>query len=201
MWEQRNGIVHETLHPHRLAQLLALQQTVCDRFQEGCDTLLPRDQQLFAKGLDTLLKKGSDCEMNQWMTPVMLTRQRSSSAREDYEASLRSERALMQSWLRPVTWSGQDKDTTSGQGGCGAIALISGDIILGFIFTFYWDIICLFDARRASDFAYYGTFIWGPYLEHFKVHCFAFARMWLWATLSLTGFKAYHRQSIARSKY
>jgi hypothetical protein len=74
MWEQRNGIVHETLHPRRLDQWLALQQAVRDRFQEGCDTLLPRDQQLFAKGLDTLLK-GSDCEMNQWMTSVMLARQ------------------------------------------------------------------------------------------------------------------------------
>jgi hypothetical protein len=118
MWEQRNGIVHGTLHPHRLAQWLALQQAVRGRFQEGCDTLLPRDQRLFAKGLDTLLK-GSDCEMNQWMTSVLLARQRSNSTREDYEALLRSERALIQSWLRPVSGSEQDKDTTSGQVGAG----------------------------------------------------------------------------------
>jgi hypothetical protein len=118
MWEQRNGIVYETLHPCRLTQLHALQQAVRDRFHEGCDKLLPRDQRLFAKGLNTLLK-GSDCEMNQWMVSVLLAQQRSASAREDYEASLPSERALMQSWLHPVPGSEQDTDTTLGHMGAG----------------------------------------------------------------------------------
>jgi hypothetical protein len=62
MWEQRNGIAHDILHPRRLAQLHAIQQVVRDTFSTGSNDLLPRDQQLFDKGLERILE-GSDIEM------------------------------------------------------------------------------------------------------------------------------------------
>jgi hypothetical protein len=112
MWEHRNGIAYDTLHPQRLAQLQVLQLVVRDLFQDGCDTLLPRDQRLFAKGLDILLK-GSDCEMKQWITSVLLARQRSASAHDDYEASLRAERILMQRWLNTAPTVNQEQENES----------------------------------------------------------------------------------------
>jgi hypothetical protein len=64
IWEQRNGIAHDTLHPRRLAQLQVIQQEVKDIFCDGCDDLLSRDKRLFDKGLEKILA-GSDIEMRQ----------------------------------------------------------------------------------------------------------------------------------------
>ena len=73
MWEQRNGIAHNTLHPRRLAKLLELQNEVRTLFGEGNEDLLPRDRRLFDKGIDTLLQ-GSEIELKQWSTSVLLAR-------------------------------------------------------------------------------------------------------------------------------
>jgi hypothetical protein len=94
MWEHRNGIAHDTLHPRRLAKLQVIQQEVKDAFGDGCDDLLSRDKRLFDKGLEKILA-GSDIEMRQWTTSVLLARRRATCAKEDYAASLRAERSVM----------------------------------------------------------------------------------------------------------
>jgi hypothetical protein len=100
IWEHCNGIAHGTLHPRCLAQLQVLQQQVRDLFEAEGNDLLYRDQHLFDKGLDTILQ-GSNNMLQQWTISVRLAQQRSASAVEDYKASLRAERELMQRWLLP----------------------------------------------------------------------------------------------------
>jgi hypothetical protein len=84
-----------------LAQLQVLQQQVRDLFEAGGNDLLSRDQHLLDKGLDTILQ-GSDSMLQQWTISVLLlAQQRSASTVEDYKASLRAERELMERWLLP----------------------------------------------------------------------------------------------------
>jgi hypothetical protein len=137
IWEQRNGIAHDTLHPRRLAQLQVLQQEVKDVFRDGCDDLLSRDKRLFDKGLEKILA-GSDIEMRQWTTSVLLARRRATCAKEDYAASLRAERSVMQHWLN----QGQDLERSRlrlllSLDGFDRISS-SGGII--FWVLFFWDI-------------------------------------------------------------
>ena len=98
MWEQRNGIAHDPLHHRRIAKLHEMQRQVREIFGEGSDALLPRDKRLFNKGVDRLTD-GSETDMQQWITSVLLARARADSASEDASASLRAGRALFKRWL------------------------------------------------------------------------------------------------------
>jgi hypothetical protein len=98
MWEHRNGIAHDPLHHRRLAQLHEMQRQVKEIFEEGREGLLPRDKRLFSKGVDRLTD-GSETDMQQWITSVLLARERANSATADEAASLRAGRALFRRWL------------------------------------------------------------------------------------------------------
>jgi hypothetical protein len=99
MWEHRNGIVHDPNHPRRQAMQQMLQMEVQEVYEEGSDTLLSRDRLLFSKPLDTL-QPGSEIEMRQWLSSVLLARQRAVSQTEEYVASLHAERNAMRQWLQ-----------------------------------------------------------------------------------------------------
>jgi hypothetical protein len=98
MWEHRNGIAHDPLHHRRLAQLHEMQRQVKEIFEEGREGLLPRDKRLFSKGVERLTD-GSETDMQQWITSVLLARERANSATADEAASLRAGRALFRRWL------------------------------------------------------------------------------------------------------
>jgi hypothetical protein len=81
-------------HPRRQAMRQTLQMEVQEVYEEGSDTLLSRDRLLFSKPLDTL-QSGNEIEMRQWLSSVLLARQRAVSQTEEYIASLHAERNAM----------------------------------------------------------------------------------------------------------
>jgi hypothetical protein len=98
MWEHRNHIKHNTMHPRKLAALENIKEQLQNIYNTGPGELLARDHRLFAKPIETLLKKDA-IEMEQWITTVWVARRRAASVKEDHAASLRAERALMRRWL------------------------------------------------------------------------------------------------------
>ena len=98
MWEQRNGIAHDPSHHRRLAQLQEMQRRVQVIFSEGSEGLLPRDRRLFSKGVERLTD-GSETDMQQWITSILLARERADSATADSAASLRAQRAAFKRWF------------------------------------------------------------------------------------------------------
>jgi hypothetical protein len=97
MWEHRNGIAHDPLHHRRLARLQETQRQVNDIFIAGSEGLLPRDKRLFTKGVERLTD-GTETDMQQWISSVLLARERADSSIADAAASLRAERAAFKRW-------------------------------------------------------------------------------------------------------
>jgi hypothetical protein len=98
MWEQRNDIKHNTLHPRKLQALEAIKCRVSELYAKGSKDLLVRDRPLLHKALPKI-HNGSAELQEQWYTSVLLAHRQAASAKEDRLASLRVERRLMETWL------------------------------------------------------------------------------------------------------
>jgi hypothetical protein len=98
MWEQRNDIKHNTLHPRRAAEVLDIKVQLQLLYRTGRKGFLTQDCLLFSKSEATLLK-GDPSEMLQWITSVLNATRRAAEAQNDMEATMTSERALMKIWL------------------------------------------------------------------------------------------------------
>jgi hypothetical protein len=98
MWQHRNHIKHNTLHPRKQQEMDIIGQRVTVLYEQGSEDLLARDRSLFLKSLTTLLK-GNGNEQEQWITSVILAQQRAEAAKADRNASMTTERKLMETWL------------------------------------------------------------------------------------------------------
>ena len=98
MWQHRNHVTHNTLHPQKQLEMELLGLQVNEWYEQGPDELLLRDRNLFQKPVATLLK-GSGNEQEQWVTSVRLAHQRAAAAKATRDASMINERAMMESWL------------------------------------------------------------------------------------------------------
>jgi hypothetical protein len=94
MWQQRNDINNNNLHPRRAEALLAIQREVKQLYRKGRSRLLPHDGVVFAKSESTLAA-GSDLQMLQWISSVLSTTRRAAQANNDLEATMQTERSLM----------------------------------------------------------------------------------------------------------
>ncbi len=75
-----------------------LVQQVNELYEQGAKELWTRDRPLFQKSVATLLK-GSGNEQEQWVTSARLAHQRAAAAKNNRNASMINERALMETWL------------------------------------------------------------------------------------------------------
>jgi hypothetical protein len=98
MWQHRNHIKHNTLHPKKQLEMEIIGQQVKEMYAKGAKELLTRDRTLFQKSLATILK-GSGNEQEQWITSVTLAQYRAAAATTEREASMNNERSLMENWL------------------------------------------------------------------------------------------------------
>jgi hypothetical protein len=98
MWEQRNHIKHNTLHPRRAAEVARIKVQLQLLYRKGNAGLLPQDRLLFYKTEETLLE-GKPVEMLQWTASVLKAIRRAATAKHDQEATMASERSLMKLWL------------------------------------------------------------------------------------------------------
>jgi hypothetical protein len=99
MWEHRNHIMHNTLHPKKQQELEQLGQRVEAVYNhQGMDTLLSRDRPLFQKPIATV-RKGTVKEQEQWLMSVMLAQQRAAAIAAERQAWKHVERTLMETWL------------------------------------------------------------------------------------------------------
>ena len=97
MWEQRNEICHNTLHPRRAVEVQLIKSQLSLLFRQGSTAYLPQDRLLFSKPETTLLQ-GSPCEMLQWIYSVRLASNRAAAAQDDLYKSMEPERSAMQRW-------------------------------------------------------------------------------------------------------
>jgi hypothetical protein len=80
MWQHRNHITYNTLHPKKQLEMDRIGQKVEQLYVQGSTELLPWDQPLLLKSLATL-KKGNGNEQEQWVTSVILAKQRAAIAK------------------------------------------------------------------------------------------------------------------------
>ncbi len=99
MWEHRNDIKHNTLHPRRAAEVIRIKVELQLLCRKGRKRFLAQDRLLFSKSEATLLK-GSPIEMLQWSTSVLKATRRAAAAKNDLEATMQAERDLMKRWLQ-----------------------------------------------------------------------------------------------------
>jgi hypothetical protein len=99
MWEQRNDVLHNSMHPQRAVAVAEIQAQLRVLYRQGREALLPMDRHLFSKSFDKLTQDQDENLMQQWITSVLQATRRAASARADLEQTMRSERALMQRWL------------------------------------------------------------------------------------------------------
>jgi hypothetical protein len=97
VWEQRNDIKHDTLHPRKAAELARIKVELQLLCRKGCKKLLSHDRLLFSK-TEAKLLKGSSIEMLQWITSVSTAKRRAAVAKDDREATMKPERELMKRW-------------------------------------------------------------------------------------------------------
>ncbi len=98
MWQHRNHVIHNTLHPKKQLEMELLGLQVNEWYEQGPEELLIRDRNLFQKSVETILK-GTGNEQEQWVTSVRLAHQRAAAAKATRDASMINERALMETWL------------------------------------------------------------------------------------------------------
>jgi hypothetical protein len=101
MWEQRNDIKHNTMHPRAAAAALDIQVKLQLLYRKGSKGFLSQDKLLFSKS-EVKLLKGEPIEMQQWISSVLHAKRRAAQAKNDFEATMEAERALMQRWLHPT---------------------------------------------------------------------------------------------------
>jgi hypothetical protein len=98
MWQHRNHVTHNTLHPKNQLEMELLNKW----YEQGPEESSTRNRNLFQKSVETLLK-GAGNEQEQWVTSVHLAHQRVTAAKATRDASMIAsminERALMETWL------------------------------------------------------------------------------------------------------
>jgi hypothetical protein len=99
MWEQRNDIKHNTLHPRAAAAVIDIKVRLQFLHRKGKEGFLAQDKLLFAK-TETKLLKGVPSEMLQWITSVLNAKRRVAQAENDEAATMQAERELMKAWLQ-----------------------------------------------------------------------------------------------------
>jgi hypothetical protein len=87
MWEQRNEINNNSLHPRRAEEVLAIRTQLQLLYQKGQDRFLLQDCLLFTKTEATLLQ-GSPIEMLQWISSVLNATRRAAIVKDDLEATM-----------------------------------------------------------------------------------------------------------------
>ena len=99
MWEQRNDIKHNTLHPRAALAVLDIKVKLQLLYRKGCNGFLSQDKLLFSKS-EVKLLKGEPNEMLQWISSVQHAKKRAAQAKKDRAATMQIERALMKRWLQ-----------------------------------------------------------------------------------------------------
>jgi hypothetical protein len=94
MWEQRNDIKYNTLHPRRAAEVIEIKVRLQLLYRQGKDDFLLQDRLLFSKTESTLLQ-GTPNEMLQWISSVLLATRRATADKDSIERSMQAERSLM----------------------------------------------------------------------------------------------------------
>jgi hypothetical protein len=97
MWEQRNDINRNTMHPRWAAAIDKIKAQLRGLYRQERN-FLPIDRHLFLKSESTLLL-GEPHLMLQWITSVITASWRAAAATNDLEQTMTAERALMQRWL------------------------------------------------------------------------------------------------------
>jgi hypothetical protein len=98
MWEQRNDINQNTMHPRRAANMEEIKAQLQESYGCGRNSLLPIDQHLFSKPEATLLM-GEPNLLLQWIYLFLTATRRAAVAEEELERTMTSKRALMRRWL------------------------------------------------------------------------------------------------------
>jgi hypothetical protein len=98
MWEQRNDINQNTMHPRRVVEVDEIKAQLRVLYRRGSDSLLPIDHHLFSKS-EATLQLGEPNLMLQWITSVLTASRRAAVATKNIEQTMTAERALMQRWL------------------------------------------------------------------------------------------------------
>jgi hypothetical protein len=92
---------HYTRHPRQAAEVIRIKVQLQRLYRNGRAKWLPQDRSLFSKSEEKLLK-GTPIEMPQWITYVINATRRAAAAKNDLEATMRSERALMKRWVHSL---------------------------------------------------------------------------------------------------
>ena len=93
------GTTSSTTHSIRAAEVVRINKVQLQLlYRKGNAGLLSQDRLLFSK-IEAKLLKGSPIEMLQWTTSVLNATRRAATAKNDLEAAIASERALMRRWL------------------------------------------------------------------------------------------------------
>jgi hypothetical protein len=98
MWEQRNDISNNTMHPRQVATMEEIREQLRELYRCGSHSLLPIDLHLFSKPEATLLT-GEPNLMLQWINSFLTATQRAAVSAEDLDQTMTSDRALMRCWL------------------------------------------------------------------------------------------------------
>jgi hypothetical protein len=99
VWEQRNDIKHDALHPRQAAEVTRVKVQLQLLCRKGCKRFLTQDHLLFSKSEATLLK-GSPIKALQWSASALNAARRAAAAVNDVEATMQAERDLMKRWLQ-----------------------------------------------------------------------------------------------------
>jgi hypothetical protein len=98
MWEQRNNIYNNTMHPRRAGTTEEIRAQLPELYHCGSHSLLPIDRHLFSKPEATLLR-GEPNLMLQWINLFLTATRRAAVTAEDLDLTMTSEGALMRRWL------------------------------------------------------------------------------------------------------
>jgi hypothetical protein len=98
MWEQRNDVNQNTMHPRRAVAVEEIKAQIRILYQRGSDSLLPIDRHLFSKSVATL-QLGEPNLMLQWINSALTASRRAAVAADDLDRTMTAERSLMHRWL------------------------------------------------------------------------------------------------------
>jgi hypothetical protein len=99
MWQQRNDIKNNSLHPRRVTKVTAIKVQLQLLYRKGRKPFLAQDRLLFSKTKSKLLN-GTPEEMLQWISSVLNANRRAAAAKADLDSSMTAERGLMKLWLQ-----------------------------------------------------------------------------------------------------
>jgi hypothetical protein len=98
MWEQRNDINNNSMHPRRAADMEKIKAKLRDLYAKGYLHLLQIDHHLFSKSVETL-QLGEPNLMQQWIHSHTTATRRAEAATEDLARNTTAQRDLMRRWL------------------------------------------------------------------------------------------------------